>query len=209
MTMFSSILRNRIIFIAVWVAFFCAFAFMVHTTKPPFYQLAAMALLIVAPGWMVRLAWKDYFKGRKCFRKNLIDESIGHYEKFLARIEKSPWTKGLIFFWYGPYTFKIEAQACNNIGLCYLYLKKTKHAAEYFQKALTLDSRFALPYFNLAILAILESDLSRARMHHEKAVKRGYKKIAFEDLVNLTNTNFQPLLASEDQEENTYQYEAI
>lgn len=76
----------------------------------------------------------------------------------------------------------------NNMGVAMLYLRQYNQSKEYLTKALKLDSRYPLPYHNLAILFVLEGNMVLAEKYYNDSVNLGYKGTSFDKFISKVGT---------------------
>jgi tetratricopeptide (TPR) repeat protein len=93
------------------------------------------------------------------------------------------------------------SDAVNDIGLCYLHLKKYPLALGYFEKATSLEPENWVPQSNIAMALVGQKRNSKAIPFFQKALKLG----GDEDVLFNTAVNFYVLAAKEHLDDNTKQ----
>ncbi len=174
--------RNRALYFFVMSAVVAAFAYIMTSYHWELYQLLLIAIVFLIPGRLVQYYWRDFFKGRKCLQKKQFDEAIQRFGLFLKEVEESPWIKWLMFFSYGLYSFKVEAVAQAYLATCYIHKKELDLAETCLQKALKVDSKYSVAFFNLAVIGLLRNNDSLSRQYFDQAREHGYPKMKFENL---------------------------
>lgn len=174
--------RNRALYFLVMSLVLVAFAYLMTNYHWELYQLVLIAIVFLIPGRLVQYYWRDFFKGRKCLQKKNFDEAIQRFSLFLKEVQESPWIKWLMFFSYGLYSFKVEAVAQVYLAKCYIYKKELERAEECLNKALQVDKKYSLAFFNLAVIHLLRNNEAEARNFFDQARGHGYPKMKFENL---------------------------
>jgi|BioPla2DNA2_1021312.scaffolds.fasta_scaffold74090_1 tetratricopeptide (TPR) repeat protein len=155
------------------------------------YNLIFLIIVCIAfliPGRIQRYYYKDFYTGRKLLSRNRYEQSVEYFESFLQQIKQRPWIKKMIWFSWGIYTNDIEVMTYNNMGVAMLYLRQYNQSKEYLTKALKLDSRYPLPYHNLAILFVLEGNMVLAEKYYNDSVDLGYKGTSFDKFISKVGT---------------------
>ena len=174
--------RNRVLYFIVLLLVLIAFAYLMTNYHWELYQLLFIAVFFLIPGRLVQYFWRDFFKGRKCLQKRNFDEAIQRFQLFLNEVENSPWIKWLMFFSYGLYSFKVEAVTHGYLAKCYIHKNELEPAEGHLKKALQIDSKYSVAYFQLAIVSYLKKDDVLARSYFDQAREHGYPKMKYENL---------------------------
>ena len=182
--------RNRVLYFLVLSVVLVAFSYLMTNYHWELYQLVMIAIVFLIPGRLVQYYWRDYFKGRKCLQKKNYDEAIQRFKLFLKEVEESPWIKWLMFFSYGLYSFKVEAVAQVYLAKCHISKKELEQAEAYLNKALLVDKKYSIAFFNLAVIYLLRNDETVARKNFDRARELGYPKMRFENLRSFINDEY-------------------
>ncbi len=145
--------------------------------------LVAICLLLLVPGRIHAIFYKDFYTAKKLFASNSYEKSYELFKSFSEQLQQKPWLKKLIWLSWGMYTKNIEAITVNNMGIAKLYIRELKTARDYFERAIELDSSYPIPYYNLAKLLIIDGNLEEAEEHFKKAQKLGFKNTSFDMLI--------------------------
>lgn len=174
--------RNRVLYFMVLLLVLISFAYLITNFHWELYQLLIIAVAFLIPGRLVQYYWRDFFKGRKNLEKRNFDKAIQRFELFLKDVEDSPWIKWLMFFSYGLYSFKVEAVAMAYLGKCNIHKRDLEQAESFLNKALQVDAKYPVAFFNLAVIYVLRNDEAAARRYFDMARENGYPKMKFENL---------------------------
>jgi tetratricopeptide (TPR) repeat protein len=126
---------------------------------------------------------KDLYRCRRHVDREEYVAAIESGERFLATLRKHPWRARLIYLTWSLYTWNVEAMTRNNIGAAEMMRGRFAAAREQFDAALALDSGYALPYANLAIMASVEGDHTESERLMALAQRNGYAEKAVDRLV--------------------------
>jgi tetratricopeptide (TPR) repeat protein len=135
--------------------------------------IVAAAFLI--PGRIQGICFRGFFKGRRLLDSGEPSTAVGHFEDFLQLVRREPWRKRLLWLTWSVYTPDMEAMTLNNIGVSQMTMGNTGEAKVAFDRALSLDPKYPLPHFNLAVLAIMKEDQASAEEALKKANMLGYR----------------------------------
>ena len=142
-----------------------------------------VALLFFVPGRISSAFLKDLYRCRRHVDREEYEAAIECGERFLATLRKQPWRARLIYLTWSLYTWNVEAMTRNNIGAAEMMRGRFAAAREQFNAALALDSGYALPYANLAIMAAVEGDHTESERLMALARRNGYAEKAVDRLV--------------------------
>ncbi len=112
----------------------------------------AVALVLLLPGRVQGHYWRQFFRARDLVVQRRYREAEALFDQFLARVQREPWLKRLIWMNYGVYTRDVEAITLNNLGVCALEEGRFEAAETQLNKAVARDHQNPLPYYNLAIV---------------------------------------------------------
>jgi len=136
-------------------------------------MVAVIALLLI-PGRIQRSVFRDFYQGRRLLGGAHYAQAAESFERFLQVTQEQPWRKRLIWLSWPIYTTDIEAMAWNNLGAATLWLGDLSSASSAFREALDLDPDYAQPYFNIAVLQVMQGDHEAARQSVQQAATLGY-----------------------------------
>ena len=176
---------NLVYLILIMVVFGGALGYGVYYRRP-FIPIFAIVVIFLFPNVIQGFFWHEFFLGRHLIRQGRWDEAILHLEKFLGQLEKSPWLKFLILLRWASYTNQVEAMAQSNLGVARVNTGELDRAEQSFNRALELDSGYAIPYFNLALIELLRSNESKAEELWETSQALGYRKAPFDKVKALS-----------------------
>ena len=145
--------------------------------------LIAICLLFFIPGRMVGYFCRNLIFGSKLLQQKKYRDSITYSQFFLNDCDRNPWIVHLI--WCGPsfYTIFPKAMALNNIAAAYIELGELATAENFCQQALEIDKLYAIPYYNLAVISILQDDELTAQNHYARAKRLGFSGGAFDRFI--------------------------
>ena len=123
--------------------------------------LLGLTVLFLIPGRVQGHFWRPFFRGRRRMDEGAHASALVEFERFI-------WLNGAV------YTHSVEAMALNNLGVCHLMLGQAPEAERVLDAAVAADPEYALPYFNLALLAQVRGDPRRAEDQRRRAQELGY-----------------------------------
>jgi len=176
--------RNKLLYLLVVMLLAGGSMYLLAVTRQPVSVWVLLALAFLLPGRIQGYFWRDFFRGRRLLGTSDFPKAEEHFESFLAQIARKPWLKRLIWLSWGMYTRDTEAMTLNNLGACKLESGSLEEAEKFFRKAVSLDPQFAIPYFNLALLAQLRGDAPATNELTEKARSLGYTQSTVDRLVH-------------------------
>ncbi len=138
-------------------------------------SLLIIAVLLLVPGRVQGICFRDFFTGRRLLDSGEPSAALHHFEDFLQLTRREPWRKKLLWLTWSVYTPDLEAMTLNNIGVSQMTMGNADEAKAAFDDALSLDPKYPLPYFNLAVLATMKADQASAEEALKKANMLGYK----------------------------------
>lgn len=142
------------------------------------------ALILLVPGRVQGVFYRELFKGRILLEQRREQEALDHFRNFLRDVRARPWLKRLIWLSWSVYTPNVEAMALNNIGAANLALGRLGESEGALGEALTLDEKYPLPHFNLAVLQEMRGNRMLAEAELEAAAKLGYVGGTVDTIVN-------------------------
>ena len=156
--------------------------FVISTGQQTSIMLALIAMLLI-PGRIQRVLFKDFYHGRRLLGAGRYAEAIESCERFLRSLHAQPWRKQLVWLSYPVYTSSIEAMALNNLAAAQLWLGRLPEASATLRKAIALDPLYAHPYFNMAVLHAMQGERAEAELSSMQALKLGYAGGTFEAVI--------------------------
>lgn len=174
---------KRLYFFAVGLLTFLAVG-LASLTGNLLLPLFLLVLVMVLPGRLQAVFYRDLFTARRLQAEGRNEESIVHTGRFLETIRERPALKRLLIL-SSFYTVDVEAMALNNLGAAQLQLGRWDEADAALRKALELDPEYPIPWFNLAVLAAARGDEEAARRLHADAESLGYRGTRFDKLVRM------------------------
>lgn len=183
-------LRNRILYVlslaaVVGIIALIGYYVVLHYPESQWYAFAAGVALLLIPGRFQQVYWKEYFRGQQLQLKGQHAEAVQQFEDFLARLEKHPWLRHLIWFSQWFYTQNVEVMALNNMAVSALWLKDEEKAEALLTKAVKLDPDSPLPYYNLAVMHYALGNEASGAKNLTKAEVLGYKQSSLRSLAKL------------------------
>ena len=137
--------------------------------------MIVVALLLFIPGRVQGLLFREHFRGRRLVDLGRFEDSIRESEAFLATISKQRWRKKAVWLGGVIYSPDIEAMTKNNIGVAAMQLGNFEKAERAFREALAVDPEYAIPHFNLAVLASVRGEELAASGELAEATRLGYR----------------------------------
>ncbi len=136
--------------------------------------LVAFGIALLVPGRLGGHYLRDLFRCRTLADRQRFNEAIGAGQAFLADLQRQPWRRHFIYCHYGIYTWDVEAMARNNIGAARMELGEIDEAERDLRHALQNDPDYAIPYFNLAVIAYVRGEAAEGDRLVALAAERGY-----------------------------------
>ncbi|MGH8583591.1 MAG: hypothetical protein ACREWG_12575 [Gammaproteobacteria bacterium] len=183
-------MRNRVLYVlslaaVVGIIALIGYFVVLHYPASQWYAFAAGVALLLIPGRLQQIYWKEYFRGQRLQLKGQHAEAMQQFEGFLARLEKHPGLRHLIWFSQWFYTQNVEVMALNNMGVSALWLEDEEKAEALLNKAAKLDPDSPLPYYNLAVMHYALGDEASGAKYLTKAKALGYKESSLRSLAKL------------------------
>ncbi|MGE4283259.1 MAG: tetratricopeptide repeat protein [Clostridia bacterium] len=151
------------------------------TYRTPLAFLLPVLLLAII-NIINKFAWKKFVEGRKLTQQKKYSRAIEVYNSFLDELEKKPILNYLMYLTIRIYSTSLKAIIYNDIASCYINLSQLKEAKEAVTQSLQQDELYAMPYYNLAIINIIEGETANAQRNLEETNKLGFKTVDFETL---------------------------
>lgn len=151
----------------------CIFA-LLRVVEPGPWIVATIALVLLLPGRVQGLLFRDLFRGRSCLDRDEAESALAHFNSFLSTIKAQPWRRHALWLSWSVYTPDVEAMTWNNIGSAKFGLGDLAAAEGAWNHALSLDPLYPLPHANLALAAATRGEEVAAKRHFGEARALGY-----------------------------------
>ncbi|HPB31105.1 MAG TPA: tetratricopeptide repeat protein [Candidatus Sumerlaeota bacterium] len=174
----KSVLYNGLIMSAVFLAAVVVW----YSRREIIVPFVIVFLGVILPGAIQGFFWEDLFAGRRHLERGRWDKSLEHFERFLAVLHQRPWLRRLALLRLPRFTASPKALVLSNMGLAFLNKGDKDKAGDYFRKALDADPCYGVPFFNLAVIALMNGDNAAARDHWEKARTAGCTRMTLEQM---------------------------
>lgn len=136
--------------------------------------LAVVVVLLLIPGRLQGLFLRPMFRGRHHLAQGRAGDAAREFESMLALLERQPWRQWALWLGWSAYTPSAKAMALNNLGVARSDLGDRGRARADWERALSLDPLYPVPYANLAAAAAADGDAERAAMLLAQAEQLGY-----------------------------------
>lgn len=155
----------------------------------------AVGLMLLIPGRVGGYYLRDLFRSRVLVGQTRFREAIEAGNAFLADLQREPWRRHLIYCQYGIYTWNVEAMARNNIGAARMELGEIDQAERDLRHAIRSDADYAIPYFNLAVIAYVRGEAAEGDRLIGLAAARGYSGGTLDQLISRVGAAYARLQA--------------
>lgn len=152
------------------------------------FVLLGIGVVLLVPGRIQQIYWKDFFRGQKLQLKGRHREALEAFEGFLTTLRERPGLRHLIWFAQWSYTRDVEVMTLNNMGVSAMTLRSIKQAETFLKSAAELDPDSPLPYYNLAVLYYGLGDDAHGAANLVRAGTLGYRKASIRELTRITKT---------------------
>lgn len=150
-----------------------AFGVWLAISIDPRWAIAYVVLLLI-PGFIGRWLLRDLLQSRALIAEGKFEDGLAAAQAFLAKVKQNPWIKHAIWTQAGLYTLDAEAMGYNNAGAALIELGRTRAAEPMLATAKTLDPRYPIPVFNLAVIASVEDRQADAEALAAEAAALGF-----------------------------------
>lgn len=165
--------RYMVIYIAALVAAVGLVALLLAYVQN-FGVLIAIAVAALVPGRAGAVALRDLFRSRSLAAEDRYQEAAVAAERFLETVRRQPWRRHFIYFFFGFYTWDVEAMALNNLGVARMHLGDLDQADTALAAALDRDRDYPIPYFNRAMIAYVRERTEEGNALLAAAKQRGF-----------------------------------
>jgi hypothetical protein len=157
------------------IALLASLAFYVwRTSGGGLLALACLIAILVVPGRIQGVFFRDLFIGRRLLDSGHPEESVPYTERFIAVVREQPWRNKLLWLTWSVYTTNAEAMALNNLGAAHIALGEVEAASSALLAARAVDPMYPLPPFNLAVVAAALGGSEESRNLASEARQLGY-----------------------------------
>jgi tetratricopeptide (TPR) repeat protein len=137
--------------------------------------LFLIGLLLLVPGRVQGVLWRDFFRGTRHLREQRFREAVEALERFRARVAAQPGLKRAIWLAWPGYSADIEAMTLTNLGMARLNLGAADEAERALNAAIALDAQSALAWFNLGMVHTVRHEAEFAARAFAEAHRLGYR----------------------------------
>jgi tetratricopeptide (TPR) repeat protein len=162
--------------------------YLVGITKGSPFLAVWIFLLLLIPGRITGYLWRELIAGRRLLDAGRYTDAIPLFERFQSKVRKKRWLNWIIWLTPSFYTTKVEALTLNNLGVCNLELGDFEKAQELFINALSMDRRYPLPHYNLAILEMYHRRMESSERHLSEAVRLGFTGGTMDKVIQKTKS---------------------
>jgi tetratricopeptide (TPR) repeat protein len=148
-----------------------------------FVPVIVVAAILLVPGRLLGIAYRDLFRGRRLLDLRQAEASIAYTQRFLDYIRRHPARKRLLWLAWSVYTPDAEAMALNNLGAAHLETGSFAAASDALKSAMAVDPQCPLPYHNLAIERAAANDNEEAARLAVEAEKLGFRRTRIDDII--------------------------
>jgi tetratricopeptide (TPR) repeat protein len=150
--------------------------------------LILVAVVLLIPGRILGVVYRDLFRGRRLLDKGQAEASIPYTLRFLQFIRQHPGRKRLLWLAGFIYTPDAEAMALNNLGAAHLASGNFAAAAEALHAALAIDPEYPKPHYLLAIERSVAKDEEAATRHAAEAQRLGFRQTSMDTIIHKAQT---------------------
>ncbi|MDH5654796.1 MAG: hypothetical protein OEZ34_02740 [Spirochaetia bacterium] len=179
----SRTLRYKIIYFLLIVILAAPVLYIYIALGKNLYFLISMAVVFLIPGRIQGYLFRNFFTGRKLMAKQRYKEALEYFFIFLDELKKNPRLKYGIYLAGFIFSNSIHAMTYNNIGAACIDLGDTSKAEKYLKSALEFDDLAPLPYFNLAIVYMIEKNEQEAQNAFRRSEELGYTGSSFDKII--------------------------
>jgi tetratricopeptide (TPR) repeat protein len=148
--------------------------FAIRSSSNPRIALAVAALLLLIPGRLQGLLLRPLFRGQRYLAQGRAGDAVQEFEKLLKLLDRQPWRQWALWLGWSLYTPSLKAMGLNNLGAAHSDLGNAASARDAWERALTIDPLYPIPYTNLAALAAASGNLEQAEGLLAQAKQLGY-----------------------------------
>ncbi|MBN2899143.1 MAG: tetratricopeptide repeat protein [Clostridia bacterium] len=117
---------------------------------------------------------QTFMVARKLYDKGRYEEAITMFLKYLKEVKEEPDKEKTTLLNFGMYTQSSVAMSYNNIGASCIEMGYFQKAVESLERAIEVDSDYAIPYYNLAIIAMIRGEDELVNRYMSKLDALGY-----------------------------------
>jgi tetratricopeptide (TPR) repeat protein len=153
------------------------------TSEGGLLPLVCLAIILLVPGRVQGVFFRDLFIGRRLLDVGHAEESVPYTERFITAVRKQPWRNKLLWLSWSVYTTNAEAMALNNLGAARIALGDIEAARSALLAARRVDPMYPLPPFNLAVVAAALGASEESRKLASEARELGYSGASVDQAV--------------------------
>jgi tetratricopeptide (TPR) repeat protein len=169
--------RKLIYFASIAIAVACGI-WLVRTSGLTTPRLLLCSLILLVPGRLAGLLWRDLLTCRRKLDAKDFDAAIRFSEAFLERLNRHPWLRHVAWLAPSVYTNSPRAMALTNAGAAHLALGHLDEAEQALRSASEADPLNPVPYHNLALLAKARGDAAESNRLAGLAKALGFSRSA-------------------------------
>jgi tetratricopeptide (TPR) repeat protein len=166
---------------ALWLLFHSHFAPIVF---------AAIFIAYLIPGRILGFYWRNLLRGLRLLNARNFEESKRCSEQFLLDVQARPWIKNLIWLGSSAYSRNPTVLALNNLGSAEINLGQFDRARIHLDRAIEIDGKCPLPYYNIGVLLRVEGEPEKAKQWLAEAARLGFTKGFSDKIVTASQTRF-------------------
>jgi tetratricopeptide (TPR) repeat protein len=135
----------------------------------------AVQLFIIINNRKQKETLKSFNIARKLHKTGRYEEAITMFLTYLKEIKDNPEKQKTSMLNFGLYTTSTIAMSFNNIGAACIELGHYDKAEESLERAIEEDGDYAIPYYNMSLIATLKGDDELVNRYLSKMNALGYK----------------------------------
>jgi hypothetical protein len=134
----------------------------------------AVAALLLVPGLLQRVLYRDLHAARRALDGGRPAEAMERLVRFRRRLVEQPWLDAALWLRWPDYTTSVHALAGHELGRACLAHGEPGNAERAWREALHFDPAYPHPYAHLGLLAAARGDPFAADSLLVQAWLRGY-----------------------------------
>lgn len=138
-------------------------------------SILAIQLLIIWHNRKQKEHLKNFNIARKLYKQGRYNEAISMFLTYLKEVKDTPDQAKTTLLNFGVYTTSSIAMSYNNIGASCMEMGYYQKATESLERAIEVDEAYAIPYYNLAIVATIRGHDELLNRYMSKMTALGYK----------------------------------
>lgn len=146
-------------------------------------SILAVQLLIIWHNRKQKENLKNFNIARKLHKQGRYNEAITMFLTYLKEVKARPDQGKTTLLNFGVYTNSSIAMSYNNIGAACIEMGYYQKAIESLERAIEVDGEYAIPYYNLAIVATIRGNDELFNRYMSKISALGYK-VTLDEIAN-------------------------